>query len=235
MFAAQCEHSDNLGIDVTSKSLAVGFAWMRMKASGQSFVTNCLRCLVGKLEHKLLHPISLTLHATRPDDILHFDYLHVGLAFTDLKYFFVLKDDLSSYLWLHPCRVANAEIASHFMSRWFTIFTAMHYEISDQGAHFKISTMEILASKNHVFHHFAVAYSPWVNVTVERCMRQIRKACISLLSEFQLEPQNWPNLLEIIMKALNTVPQSRNSTGQTPVKPCSHKLEKPGFRKIHFQ
>jgi hypothetical protein len=45
------------------------------------------------------------LHATKPNEILHFDFLYIGLS-RDRKYQYLLllKDDLRGYLWLVPCR-----------------------------------------------------------------------------------------------------------------------------------
>jgi hypothetical protein len=46
-------------------------------------------------------PLGTQLHATKPNEILHFYFLYIGLS-KDGKYqhLLLLKDDLSGYLWL---------------------------------------------------------------------------------------------------------------------------------------
>lgn len=54
--------------------------------------------------------------------------------------------------------------------------------ISDQASRFKNRVMEVLAEEHHIKHNFTVVYSPWINGTVENCMRHIRAACTALSS-----------------------------------------------------
>jgi hypothetical protein len=53
--------------------------------------------------------LGTQLHATKPNEILHFDFLYIGLSRTGkYQYLLRLKDDLVGYLWLVPCRTADA-------------------------------------------------------------------------------------------------------------------------------
>jgi hypothetical protein len=46
----------------------------------------------------------------------------VGLSQNGFKYLLLLKDDLSSYLWLVPCKEAAAEETVEALLNWFTTF-----------------------------------------------------------------------------------------------------------------
>ena len=54
----------------------------------------CLHCVTGKAGHKIPHPISLTTHATRPKEVLLFDFLYMGPGLAGMKYILVICDDL---------------------------------------------------------------------------------------------------------------------------------------------
>lgn len=47
-------------------------------------------------------PLFQTLHASKPNDVLRFDYLFLGKSDGDKKYVFVVKDDFSRYAWVTP-------------------------------------------------------------------------------------------------------------------------------------
>lgn len=85
----------------------------------------------------------------------------------------------------------------------------MPFLVSDQSSHFKNKVMHYLAEEHKIKYRFTVAYSPWVNGTVENLMRHIQSAYRALLSELKLAPQDWPLVVGMIMTALNEAPLSR--------------------------
>jgi hypothetical protein len=68
-------------------------------------------------------PLGAQLHATKPNDILPFDFLYIGLSRgRKYQYLLLLKDDLSGYLWLVPCRMDDAAATVDALTRWFAVF-----------------------------------------------------------------------------------------------------------------
>jgi hypothetical protein len=67
------------------------------------FVQNCLHCVATITGRKAPCPLGTKIHATKPNEVLHFDFLYIGLS-RDGKYQYLLifKDDLSGYIWLVP-------------------------------------------------------------------------------------------------------------------------------------
>jgi Integrase core domain len=83
-------------------------------------------------------PLGTQLHATKPNEILHFDFLYIGLSRDGkYQYLLLLKNDLSGYLWLVPCRTADAAATVDALTRWFAVFGVVLLWISDSGSHFK--------------------------------------------------------------------------------------------------
>lgn len=154
----------------------------------------------------------MTLHGSKFNGVIHFDYLYMGTGVENLKYILVIRDDLSSYLWFCPTEAANEEKTASELARWIRVFTVMRYWISDQASYFKNQVMKHLADEHRVKHNFTVAYSPWVNGTVESCMKHIMSACRALQSELKMGPQDWPLLVGAIMTDLNEAPLKRLGT-----------------------
>jgi Integrase zinc binding domain len=84
-------------------------AWTTMAKDVKVFVQNCLHCVATIPGYKVPRPLGTQLHATRPNEFLHFDFLYIGLSRDGkYQYLLLLKDNLSGYQWLVPCRTADA-------------------------------------------------------------------------------------------------------------------------------
>lgn len=218
---AHCGIGGHRGHETTLSTIREKFIWTDMASDCKEFVKHCLHCIIAKGGLKIPRPLSTTLHASVPNEVIHFDYLYMGQGSENLKYTLVIRDDLSGYTWLCPTTTADAATTATELARWIRVFTVMSIWISDQGSHFKNQIMQQLASPHNIFHSFTVAYSPWVNGTVESSMRHITAACRVLLSELKLGPQYWPLVLPMVMTALNESPLkrlgSRDGTYRTPL------------------
>jgi hypothetical protein len=97
-----------------------------------------LHCIATIPEEKVPRPLGTQLHAIKPNEILHFDFLYIGLS-RDGKYQYLLplKDDLSGYLWLVPCRKADVAATVDALMRWLAVFGVKLLWISDGGSVFK--------------------------------------------------------------------------------------------------
>lgn len=78
-----------------------------------------------------------SLHADKPNHIIHFDYCYIGMSNRGFKYVLVIKDDFSSFTWLVPCESADAEATVDALVSWFSSFGTVTQWVSDQGSHFK--------------------------------------------------------------------------------------------------
>lgn len=79
-------------------------------------------------------PLASALHAQRPNEVVHLDYLYMGPSSAEgPKYVLLLKDDLSSFAWLFPTAHPDAENAVSAMASWIATFGGMDWIVSDQG------------------------------------------------------------------------------------------------------
>jgi hypothetical protein len=87
------------------------------------FVQNCLHCVATIPGEKMPRLLGTQLHETKSNEILHFDFLYIGLSGDGkYQYLLLLKDDLSGYLWLVPCLTADAAATVDALMRWFAVF-----------------------------------------------------------------------------------------------------------------
>jgi transposase InsO family protein len=143
------------------------------------------------------------------------------------KYLHLIKDDLSGYLWLVPCASADTVSTVDALMTRFTAFGVAMLWVSDRGSHFKNQVMEGVRKALRSQHHFTTAYSPWANGTVERACREVLQATRALLSEFQLNSKQWPEVARIVQSVLNNSPSPHRgniapitaSTGRAPDSP----------------
>lgn len=191
------------GSDSTLNAIRERFTWTDLRDDIRTFVASCLLCVLAKSGDKIPRPLSTTLHATKPNEIIHFDYLYLGECEKDDKYVLVVKDDLSGYCWLEPTTSADSEHTAEVLARWNRVFTTPSTWVSDQGSHFKNEVMKELSSTHRIQHNFSVAYSPWANGTVESLMRSVLSATRTMIAELKLAPQDWNSVLPIIASALN--------------------------------
>jgi hypothetical protein len=115
----------------------------------------------------LVRAAEQQLHATKPNETLLLDFLYIGLS-RDGKYQYLLhlKDDLSGYLWLVPCRTADAAPTVDALMRWFAVFDVVLLWIPDIGSHFKNEMVRGVKKNLKAKHHFTTANCPWSNGTI---------------------------------------------------------------------
>jgi hypothetical protein len=102
-----------------SSSVLDGLQWRRI-----SWYLRRTVCTVFHYsQRKDARPLSTQLHATKPNEILHFDLQYIGwLGNGKHQYILLLEDDLSGYQWLFPCRTAGAAAIFDALMRWFAVF-----------------------------------------------------------------------------------------------------------------
>lgn len=70
-----CGTSGHRGIDSTLSAISETYVWAHMKKDCKQFVERSIHCLIGKAHSRISRPLSLTLHRTYPNEVIHFDYL----------------------------------------------------------------------------------------------------------------------------------------------------------------
>lgn len=209
LVCSHCGSSGHRGIEATKSIVEDKFFWTGMKASIEKTVKGCLHCIMTRAGSLIPRPLSHAIHGSRPNEVIHLDFLYLGQGTDQKNYVLILKDDFSSYVWLFPADAATSEVAAESLLNWIASFGAMEWLVSDQGSHFKNLLLEEITSQLKTRHHFTTTYSPWANGTVERVCREVLRSCRALCSEWKLGPQDWPAVLQTVQSILNQAPLQR--------------------------
>lgn len=146
--------------------------------------------------------------------MLHYDFLYMGDSMDTTLYVLVLKDGLTHFCELIACDSPTSDVAVQALLDWSKRFGTPEILMSDTGSHFKNLVVNELCQRLSIEQQFAVAYSPWINGTVERINRDILQVIKVILMEFQLDTREWVYLLPMVQSNLNhTVVLSLNNRG----------------------
>ena len=198
-----CGRGGHRGADTTYTNIKDHFRWLNMKPDVSVFCNTCLHCAASSGNKRVPRPLGHALHADKPNELIHFDFLYMGPGTAGYSYVLIVKDDCSSLVWLEPTATADADSAAAVLSRWFSLFGVVPTWVSDQGSHFKNSLMTAINRTLHSHHHFTTAYCPQANGTVEVICKEVLRAARSLLSEYRLSEDQWPAVIHIIQSILD--------------------------------
>jgi hypothetical protein len=152
---AHCRSAGHRAYEATLGAIKEYVAWTTITKDVEVFVQNRPHVVATIPGYKVPRPLGTQLHATKPNETLHFDFLYIGLSRDGkYQYLLLLMNDLSGYLWLEPCRTADAAATVDALMRWFAVFGVELLWISDRGNHFKNEVVQRVQKELKAKHHF---------------------------------------------------------------------------------
>ena len=209
MIAGHAGLSGHRGYKTTQRNIKNHFWWKNIDAEIKAFCLSCIHCLITHTGQLIPRPLGHTLHAEKPNEIIHFDFCYITPGENGFDYVLILKDDLSGFVRLVPATNANAETTADALIDWFSCFGTVKQWVSDRGSHFKNEVVRSLREKSNSSHHFTLAYTPWTNGTIEVVCRELLRTLRVLTSEFQLSLRSWRSVLPVVQSVLNNTPLTR--------------------------
>ena len=199
---AHCGSAGHRGIQQTFKILKK-FYWPKMLPDVKNFCRQCIHCSVADPRKVIPRPLGMQMHAQTRNQILHYDFMHVGKSSTSESYLLVIKDDFSSFVNLIPCSTPTSDVVVKALLNWYSLFGVSLTHISDQGSHFKNKVVAELNRRLSTKHHFTLPYTPWSNGTIEIVNKSLRKLIRVWISEFRIDLSEWPSLIPLMTHVLN--------------------------------
>ena len=211
MVIAHCGIGGHRAASATLSKLHRRYEWEGMKSDVEEFQSSCFHCLATIGARRVPRPMGHQIHSDSPNEVIHFDYLYIGEARESYQYILIIKDDFSGYVWLLPCKHADAWTTAQHLTTWFASFGVSAQWVSDRGSHFKNTLIDKIRQNLRVHHHFTTAYTPFANGTVERVCRETLRVLRALLSEYRMPIAQWPDVVPVIQSAINNAPVRRLS------------------------
>lgn len=184
------------------------FTWPKLEEDVKTFVDGCILCQKTRRGERVPRPLGNLLHAEKPNELLHFDFLYLSEE-GRFSYLLVLKDDFSGLCLLHPSRSADTEAVVQALQLWIGLFGVPKFFHSDTASHFKNHVMKRLALRLQIEHSFAVAYAPWSNGSVERLMRSVLEVFRRICAKEGRAYKEWHLYVSAVQRVLNTRPTRR--------------------------
>ena len=206
LVVAHCGISGHRGVASTTRILQRYCFIQGLRKRVLNFMKSCLLCLQTKGGKIIPRPLGRTIQATKPNEVLHFDYYYVGEATNGWTYVLVMKDGLSHFVELVGCDSTGSEVVVEALLDWFKRYGIVPTWVSDQPTHYKNAVVASLTKRLQSSHHFVTAYCPWANGPVERPNRDLGTLFRILLAEFKLPFEQWPQILPVVQYVMNQTP-----------------------------
>ncbi|CDF38803.1 unnamed protein product [Chondrus crispus] len=204
------------GSRTTEHVMCKAYHWSTQSADIGEFVKACIHCLSTTGGGKMPRRFGPAFHGTHRNDLLQFDYIDLGTGSDGANYVLMMRDDFSDYKWFFPFADTSAANAATAIIDWCAALGVPKSLMSDGPTHLRNETIRLVAKGLKVPHHFTLPYCPWSNGAVERLGKELVRTCRATLSELQMRPEEWPDILPIIQSTLNNTP-SRHRGNVAPI------------------
>nr|CCA27306.1 AlNc14C503G11959 [Albugo laibachii Nc14] len=101
----------------TVQSVKALFEWSSLDSDVKTFCRGCLHYLRNgsSMEPR---PFGESLHATRPNELIHFEYLEIPAIEDNNRYILILDEEISGYVELIVCSTASADKVQKALLEW---------------------------------------------------------------------------------------------------------------------
>jgi hypothetical protein len=117
--------------------------------------------------------------------------VHCVVTRREISIYTSSQDDLSGYLWLMPCQMADAAATVEALMRWVAVFDVLLLWISDRWGHFKNEIVRQVQNDLRANHNFTTTNCAWSNGTVESTCKIFIRAYRAVLSDTQTSVSKW--------------------------------------------
>jgi hypothetical protein len=206
-------NSGHLGYKATLKKLTEFFHWQNCVDDVRRLCKACLHCLPTRGGMREPRPFGTAIHAKRPNEVLHMDWIYICPARKNGKHQYewnlILRDDLSGLVKITPGKVPDTEVTMEALMEWRALFGCPKILVSDMASYFVSATMKMFAQRCNMRQHITVAYGHYSNGSIEVINKIYLQLMRALLSELRWDKQFWPWLNANVEHTMNHRPQDR--------------------------
>lgn len=168
----------------------------------------CHACQLGR--HVRLPFSASTTRTHRPFELIHCDLWTSPIeCVSGYKYFLVILDDFTHYLWTYPLRQKSEafSLLSNFRAYVATEFSLSLQAIQcDNGREFDNRALQELSVKHGILLRFSCPYTSPQNGKAERIIRTVNDIVRTLLFQASMPPKYWVEALHAATYLLNRLP-----------------------------
>lgn len=92
--------------------------WIKMKRNVKEFIQARIHCIISQSSDRMPLPLPSILHGDKPNDVVQPNFLFTDLSDSNnIKPILLIKGDLSTYSWLHPCSSTDRTSAANAIAK----------------------------------------------------------------------------------------------------------------------
>lgn len=155
---------------VTEAMLSSKFKWYTLNNDIKTFVRACKHWISTTGGGKILRSIGPSMHGTKLNDSIQFDYIELRLARRCSRYVLIIRDAHSGYGCVFSSPNTSAENAAIVIIDWSASFVPKGL-MSYRPTHFKNENIRLITKVLRFPHRFTLPYCTWSNSCKERLGR----------------------------------------------------------------
>eukprot|EP00924_Labyrinthula_sp_SR-Ha-C_P010186 augustus_masked-scaffold_66-processed-gene-0.96-mRNA-1 protein AED:1.00 eAED:1.00 QI:0/0/0/0/1/1/6/0/468 len=177
-------------------------SWKKMVEFIRLFRNNCIHC--HRLPKAIKTTYSFVTRARPPRETLVADFLYINR----IGHILVLTDAFSRFTQLMYTKTADTQVITEALDKLATNYKLEKdfTLVTDHGIHFANLLMTALRKMIRFPHSFAVSYVSWTKGEVEVANKKVLNFLKSLVSEYRINEDEWPKILNKIQFAINELP-----------------------------
>lgn len=109
---AHTSASGHRGRKATESALQANYDWKTLFADVMAFIKSCTHCCSTTGGEKMPGLFGPPLYGTKPNDLIHFDYIEIVTSYVGAKYVLMIRDNHSNCSWLFPFVNTTADNAA---------------------------------------------------------------------------------------------------------------------------
>lgn len=200
LVSGHCRQSGHRGEDTTLRGIFPYFTWPTIKSDVTVLVTSCPNCSETTGGIRFTWPLGHGLHATRPNELIHFDFLYMGPSSEGNYYSLFIKDDVTAFTILFPVDYITTNTAVCFLLQWLGLLGVLQW-VSDQGTHILHGLIGELNWQLRYYRHLTTPDCTKRNGSAEVVCKERLHATRPLLSELYLSDSEWQSVITLIQSA----------------------------------
>eukprot|EP00924_Labyrinthula_sp_SR-Ha-C_P003155 augustus_masked-scaffold_15-processed-gene-0.43-mRNA-1 protein AED:1.00 eAED:1.00 QI:0/0/0/0/1/1/2/0/2053 len=187
--------------------------WALLVEAHKVFRRQCMHCQKPSLIVR--RTFNITEWGSRSGEVLLADFLYINSK----GWILTLVDSLTRTTILRYCKKATAENLVSILWDWNSHFQLRDdfILVTDKGSHFTANVVEKFLIESGCSHKFTATYVSYTAGAVEVQNRQVLRHLRSIVSEFGLGNNGWPDVLPMVQAFINQTPLTCRGLRMSPL------------------
>eukprot|EP00924_Labyrinthula_sp_SR-Ha-C_P000042 augustus_masked-scaffold_60-processed-gene-0.71-mRNA-1 protein AED:0.69 eAED:0.69 QI:0/-1/0/1/-1/1/1/0/2071 len=187
--------------------------WALVVEAHKVFRRQCMHCQKPSLVVR--RTFNITEWGSRSGEVLLADFLYINST----GWILTLVDSLTRTTILRYCKKATADNLVSILWDWNSHFQLRDdfILVTDKGSHFTSNVVEKFLRESGCSHKFTATYVSYTAGAVEVQNRQILRHLRSIVSEFGLGNNGWPDVLPMVQAFINQTPLTCRGLRMSPL------------------